>query len=1789
MAQRNNHRRGEQKKGVVLLIVVTLLTLFIMIGITLSLLASSYRGASEQIRAAGTYGDLPEREMDLILEQLLFGSPSVTAVSSHNLLADLYGHDSIKGRVLSATPRNGGQVLEISVDTGFNNFGTNAESTPNFYSGRVFTFLTGQARGISSRILASAIVSGQYILAVDVPESDLPVNVSVAANDEFLINGGPFNGTGAGYSTTTYNLDATVPFTGLSTTTPQLPLPVALLPNYYGYPQATTIAIDIGGLDENYDAADYQNMFLAMIPPALGQLGTDGVATGQDNRGEIVLLPSFHRPELVQMWFNYMLTDSGILGSVNAQPNQKLELIRYPYGRDGIRDNTDDDNPINRTDVQMQQRDAIVALKRSIIFRPLREDHPGFTGGNPAFEPDLLTNLEDTLAATSGITGNAPASYDVDNDGDGIADSIWIDPGLPIVTSRDGRKYKRLVAYLVQDLDGRINLNGHGSMAPVLITAAQASQPITGYEFAGQPPGASTVTLPRGLGHGPAEVDFRHIFNYQNNVYQSLFIGNTAAGIPGRYGLDGGSPLAGFPNTDDTLSAAKNIGVPQNHLTARSSYTSPPDVWGRGAMALDYYGMPLWVDTTGVGSQETVDDPYEMHVDYRRAAADAPFTPAELEQLLRYHDPGATGLYSRMLANPLTRAVLGASSQGSIGADNRLRALLTTMGSHIPAPPVGIPKEERQSFYQYRQSSSQYASQNWPASTSLIDLYRYRLRNAPNPAQELAKIVPFEIRRGQLLNVNREFGNGLHDGINSTPPRAPLPLPEDQYGVVDDPGESYRNYDPMNPPPYEPREKIWAVNNYATNFEHENDLASMDPASWVPGSVPLVPGYPPYDPTGMPPQYVAYPDVRQIMARHLYCLMMLLRDQNQQLDTDGDGMPNTPQETARMIAQWAVNAVDFRDADAICTGFEYDENPWNGWDVDGRLDTTFDRVDAMGQPSGGVVWGVERPELLITEAIAGHDRQTEDLTNETPDMGEMAADVAGGDDDFDQRLVPRGSLFIELYNPWFDRGNNNYDHKPPELYSQIGGGVELHRINNQGSPVWRMLIVKGALLAGGQQGDPDYPMPENWTVNPPTDPEDVERSVYFILPGTAPAFPTVGHGTPYFLPASIDPMASGAPQLTTVGPGKYAVVGGYDEEQMGTPPRYITYFGRRTDAVEGGALNLNMTRRIELWPELNSTNPQVYVYDNSAPGANDLNFANIQPPVAIPIEDLSVSVPTGTMNDPAYPPTTNVTADGEPIYDPPLDTPVDTISALQQNITTPQHRRIFLQRLANPLLAWNPVTNPYITIDASDISLTAYNGVAVDTADPTIGMGNRNFQTFQRGGPFPDMEVPGYGMYNLAASRGYRNLWKQQEFYGPATADSPNGDPGGTGPHYFSHQLYHTLGYLNRRFWGDVANPYFTSMSGVQQRYVGAPTETDGEDMQPRAFPWLTHLDRPLTSPMELLNVSSQSSSQLLAQYQIQNSATQLNSAYNPNNTLLPYRHLLNFFQTTTDGTQGSTDAPNLCRIFDYLEVPSPYIGAERYYNPQTFQTDQADPQRISTFRPPFNKASRFRDPGRININTIYDSAVWEAIAKTLPSRDPTVNGAAFFQNLMTSRQGYAGGLLTVSNPQNYPSLFSHPFRSADSADMMPPIPGPNPDALRQPAAKGNLLRSAIAAQEPLLASMSANSTDAHAEEGRNPYFRYQTLQKVSNMVTTRSNCFAVWVTVGYFEVEQNPTSPVNTNGVDAAHPDGYRLGQEVGADSGGIKRHRSFFIIDRSIPVAYEPGKRHNTDKAVLLRRYIE
>jgi hypothetical protein len=121
---------------------------------------------------------------------------------------------------------------------------------------------------------------------------------------------------------------------------------------------------------------------------------------------------------------------------------------------------------------------------------------------------------------------------------------------------------------------------------------------------------------------------------------------------------------------------------------------------------------------------------------------------------------------------------------------------------------------------------------------------------------------------------------------------------------------------------------------------------------------------------------------------------------------------------------------------------------------------------------------------------------------------------------------------------------------------------------------------------------------------------------------------------------------------------------------------------------------------------------------------------------------------------------------------------------------------------------------------------------------------------------------------------------------------------------------------------------------------------------------------------------------------------------------------------------------------------------------------------------------------------------------------------------------------------------------------------------------------------------VNSGASTPYADAQRNPYFYFQDMQRYSNMITTRSNVYAIWMTVGYFEVTPwggvgSPMSGALV--VDDAHPDGYQLGQEFGVETGEIKRHRAFYIYDRSLPVGFKRGENLNIDKGMLLKRYIE
>ena len=124
------------------------------------------------------------------------------------------------------------------------------------------------------------------------------------------------------------------------------------------------------------------------------------------------------------------------------------------------------------------------------------------------------------------------------------------------------------------------------------------------------------------------------------------------------------------------------------------------------------------------------------------------------------------------------------------------------------------------------------------------------------------------------------------------------------------------------------------------------------------------------------------------------------------------------------------------------------------------------------------------------------------------------------------------------------------------------------------------------------------------------------------------------------------------------------------------------------------------------------------------------------------------------------------------------------------------------------------------------------------------------------------------------------------------------------------------------------------------------------------------------------------------------------------------------------------------------------------------------------------------------------------------------------------------------------------------------------------------------------LTDASLFATDAWANDGsRNAWFRFESLVRAQANATVRSEVYAIWVTLGLFEVTADSRT-ITDPGTDEQiplYPDGYRLVREYGSETGDLTRHRSFYLFDRSIPVGYQQGSDNNVQDAILVERVIE
>ena len=1287
----------------------------------------------------------------------------------------------------------------------------------------------------------------------------------------------------------------------------------------------------------------------------------------------------------------------------------------------------------------------------------------------------------------------------------------------PIATASDS---SRCLRFKSRSLDSLLNLNAHSNWIHTDTETDTADDPAgrvaTRQTWAD---GDTAPTSPLGLGMGVAEINMSAALSTDGTDGEDKL----AAILNERYSGDPvqDPPVAQVPGNGETSfrSRAKLFGYPDAEIdpadgdfgTVGGLFGTSMDIHGRFR-----YGFPnnsrssfddfrdqnfsafnnslpqiSMLTSDDLFKPDTVVDefsgnPYEMSLS-GKVTGDSPFTPDEFERLIRSEDIDAKVLPQRLT---------------DLMEDNPNPGIFTTESYEVPMLTRDFVQEM---FINIRNRNASIRNMTGDPSS---EEFTATLVTTLSGIDGQFAFAP-ELFRGLKMDINRPFGDGRDNNGN---------------GVFDEPGEA-------------------AVNSDASTILFDPDSSSNDDETRMELNYANV----------RPNSASSDANPRVIFARQLYMLAMLLMEP---VDLDKDGtLVDTTDTTAaeadperlafaRAMAQWAVNVVDFRDADSINTRFVYDPFPWDasGWSppTDGSI----------------FVWGAERPELLLSETLAVHIQNIQVQPGSDPDTPT-----------YEQRLRPQPFAYFEVYNPW-TQNRLNQRVLGNELYSNNNGGstrgVNLGKTAPDDSPVWRFEVERLDTAATATEPAMFKPLRYVYMTDPTSSPVTYDNDIDEQEPGDIEIFFNSGN-------------------TAFVQPGRQAVIGTRGFE-VPDDESFQVYMGRTSSTddrvlVDDDELQAELDKTTRLVLSATDSNVRRYTGENedtprrsaavvfidrSATGstpddAQDRKFALSDPQGGYPNEE----------DDPKF--SGSEIADGF-VYDEPtvgsLDqrdgdriNDADVLMIRSQDGTNKNFRYVRLQRLANPLIAWNAATNPYLTIDSMEVDLVSFNGADPMTVPPTLSSGEA-----LRSPESMDNAVSHERGSSTDSDDARAQLWGFQREAMIRTAMGGSMSDG----HFFTPEFDESLGRTNDSF--------------------------DPENGGVNPFSWLTWNNRPFVSHMEILNVPYLAPDRLTyapeaaaderapfttLPFTIDNrSITDIYGSSNPEMATRVgalagrYGHLLSYFAAEDDlANTPANQVSDIYKLLDFIEVPSRFVGNEAYYLTADVDDD--------VFKHPFNTISRYRVPGKININMIpptrdNGSAVWDAL---LAEYAGGVNWNALKESL------YGDYIGRDNNGNGGPDMATdveNPFRPVSAANLVP-------GGVEVLGSGCSLMRSADAAGTVPL--FDYTSTAAVDNSMQNAAFRNGLRTRLGNMVTTKSSVYACWITVGYFEVDSNDNfidsesgQPLQTDPTDPASF-GIAAAAEIGGELGEQVRNRVFFIFDRSIPVAFEPGKNHNVDDAVLVK----
>jgi len=646
-------------------------------------------------------------------------------------------------------------------------------------------------------------------------------------------------------------------------------------------------------------------------------------------------------------------------------------------------------------------------------------------------------------------TGTNGFSFGADNDGDGVNDGFFFDIGLPSQYAPNGDEIRLDVSALVVDLDSRFNINAHGSLAASTYCTttnnlhrnwAHTTGTITVPQFAG---------MPLGSGYGPAEVNAGWMFPA------------TAYTKPTDYfGLEKTDPNVDKPRPGSNPDIAVLSGlltdsqIGQRPSTSRFTTAMPtPKIGTIEGRYAENAGSKI--SGTSSASQLVITGTYTLQLNsYPLARPGQPTVDDELSTLTdRGVNPAVAGETVNANIPPLwwsgsanfdwsTANVAGLPSpRGIYNSPPDLHGRMITVSS--TATGKAIPQLV-------------FAKPEWGTNETTDDPYELRLdRNGPRNGSlaSFGSVIDNVFNVAELEGVLRPYDHDtmqlplrLQVALGSMAEQSRFRVTTDSWDTTALTGTAAFTL------------RKWAQEAVTSGGA---TLSGAFPVSGLlSGEIArgerfnlnraLAQSDDTADTRGYPGNWNAmrlgtYHIQRQAYFKDLYTLFVAL---------------GRPANSA--TAQWAANVVEFRDADSRVIPFEYDTDPkQEGWNVDGFVSSATSYIENRAESTRKVVWGAERPEILIQEVFA--------WKNSVSGTGGMVINlhrpwnaVAYSTGTTSTPAEPCDIAFDTLSSGTIGRPTNRVDlGKKTDSRSYSGTNSLYDDLSQETYPIWRLRLVAG--------------------------------------------------------------------------------------------------------------------------------------------------------------------------------------------------------------------------------------------------------------------------------------------------------------------------------------------------------------------------------------------------------------------------------------------------------------------------------------------------------------------------------------------------------------------------------------------------------------------------------------------------------------------------------------------------------------------------------------------------------